>query len=141
MAPTAFYTLSRHLRYKVSWLQSALMTDAADTLHREIEAMLQLARILILMVLFPVSAVFGGPAPGPNEVVKDRFIYYPGTEVLDKKEVRVIACGTGMPDQRRAQASACFLFEFGNGEQHCIAPCCGQFALVDRRGRGQPGRI
>jgi ribonuclease Z len=29
----------------------------------------------------------------------------------------VIACGTGMPDQRRGQASACFVFEFGNGEK------------------------
>jgi ribonuclease Z len=29
----------------------------------------------------------------------------------------VIACGTGMPDARRGQAAACFLFEFGNGEK------------------------
>ena len=54
---------------------------------------------------------------GPNEVVPDRYVYYPGTEVLAKDEVRVIACGTGMPDARRTQASACFLFEFGNGEK------------------------
>jgi ribonuclease Z len=37
--------------------------------------------------------------------------------VLAKDEVRVIACGTGMPDQRRGQVSACFVFEFGNGEK------------------------
>ncbi len=54
---------------------------------------------------------------GPNEAVPDRYIYYPGTEVLAEGEVRVIACGTGMPDQRIAQASACFLFEFGNGDK------------------------
>ena len=54
---------------------------------------------------------------GPNEIAPDRYVYYPGTEVLDKDEVRVIACGTGMPDSRRGQASACFLFEFGNGEK------------------------
>ncbi len=54
---------------------------------------------------------------GPNVVVPDRYVYYPGTEVLAEDEVRVIACGTGMPDQRRGQASACFLFEFGNGEK------------------------
>jgi ribonuclease Z len=54
---------------------------------------------------------------GPNVVAPDRYIYYPGTEVLAEGEVRVIACGTGMPDQRIAQASACFLFEFGNGEK------------------------
>ena len=47
----------------------------------------------------------------------DRYAYYPGTEKLAKDEVRVIACGTGMPDQRISQASACFLFEFGNGEK------------------------
>jgi hypothetical protein len=41
----------------------------------------------------------------------------PGTEPLARDEVRVIACGTGMPDQRLAQASACFLFEFGNGDK------------------------
>jgi len=59
----------------------------------------------------------GGVVKGPNKVAPDRYVYYPGTEVLAKDEVRVIACGTGMPDQRRAQASACFLFEFGNGEK------------------------
>ena len=59
----------------------------------------------------------GGSIPGPNVVAPDRYIYYPGTEVLAKGEVRVIACGTGMPDQRIAQASACFLFEFGNGDK------------------------
>ena len=59
----------------------------------------------------------GGVVPGPNEIAPDRYVYYPGTEVLAEDEVRVVACGTGMPDQRRGQASACFLFEFGNGEK------------------------
>ena len=59
----------------------------------------------------------GGPVTGPNAVAPNRYAYYPGTEELAKDEVRVIACGTGMPDQRRGQASACFLFEFGNGEK------------------------
>ncbi len=59
----------------------------------------------------------GGVVAGPNIVAPDRYVYYPGTEVLAEDEVRVIACGTGMPDQRRGQASACFLFEFGNGEK------------------------
>ncbi len=58
-----------------------------------------------------------GPVTGPNTVASDRYAYYPGTETLAQDEVRVIACGTGMPDQRRGQASACFLFEFGNGEK------------------------
>lgn len=59
----------------------------------------------------------GGVVTGPNTVAPDRYVYYPGTEVLAEDEVRVIACGTGMPDARRGQASACFLFEFGNGEK------------------------
>ena len=59
----------------------------------------------------------GGKIEGPNVIAPDRYVYYPGTEVLAEDEVRVIACGTGMPDQRRGQASACFLFEFGNGEK------------------------
>ncbi len=67
--------------------------------------------------LFPTSKAAGGVVKGPNEIAPDRYVYYPGTEVLAEDEVRVIACGTGMPDQRRGQASACFLFEFGNGEK------------------------
>ncbi len=59
----------------------------------------------------------GGVVTAPNIIAPDRYVYYPGTEVLAEDEVRVIACGTGMPDQRRGQASACFLFEFGNGEK------------------------
>jgi ribonuclease Z len=59
----------------------------------------------------------GGKVTSPSSIAPDRYVYYPGTEVLDKGEVRVIACGTGMPDQRRGAASACFLFEFGSGEK------------------------
>ena len=69
--------------------------------------------------LVPISEAeaAGGVVTGPNIKAPDRYVYYPGTEVLAEDEVRVIACGTGMPDARRGQASACFLFEFGNGEK------------------------
>lgn len=69
--------------------------------------------------LNPVSEVqaAGGKITGPNVEAPERYAYYPGTETLAKDEVRVVACGTGMPDQRIAQASACFLFEFGNGKK------------------------
>ncbi len=67
-------------------------------------------------VVKPAEAA-GGVVKGPNVVAPDRYVYYPGTEVLAKDEVRIIACGTGMPDQRLAQASACFLFELGNGDK------------------------
>jgi len=69
------------------------------------------------LLLVSTTAWGSGKISGPNVVAPDRYVYYPGTEVLEKGEVRVIACGTGMPDQRIAQASACFLFEFGNGEK------------------------
>ncbi len=43
----------------------------------------------------------GGVVSCPNIIARDRYVYYPGTEVLAIDEVRVIACGTGMPEQRR----------------------------------------
>ena len=47
----------------------------------------------------------------------DRGVYYPGTEELEPDEMRVIACGSGMPMPRLKQAAACFLIELGNGEK------------------------
>ncbi len=77
----------------------------------------------LIMFIGVSSMQAGEPPPAPN-MVKDpagvapnRFVYYPGTEPLSKKEVRVVACGTGMPDQRLSQASSCWLFEFGNGQK------------------------
>jgi ribonuclease Z len=46
-----------------------------------------------------------------------RDTYYPNTEDLAGDEMRVIACGTGMPTTRAAQAAACFLVELGNGDK------------------------
>ena len=43
--------------------------------------------------------------------------YFPGTEKLASNEMRVIACGTGMPTPRPAQAASCWLVELGNGEK------------------------
>ena len=80
---------------------------------RAITVLFLLSLVLASTIVFSQS----GRVSGPNVIAPDRYIYYPGTEVLATDEVRVIACGTGMPDQRIAQASACFLFEFGNGEK------------------------
>jgi ribonuclease Z len=44
-------------------------------------------------------------------------VYYPGTEALEPDEMRVIACGSGMPMPRLKQAAACFLIELGNGDK------------------------
>ena len=48
---------------------------------------------------------------------RPRDVYYPNTEDLKPDEMRVIACGTGMPTTRAAQAAACFLVELGNGDK------------------------
>jgi ribonuclease Z len=74
---------------------------------------------LVSFLLITPSCLFaaGGVIKSPNEIAPERYVYYPGTEVLAEDEIRIIACGTGMPDQRLSQASACFLFEFGNGDK------------------------
>jgi ribonuclease Z len=46
-----------------------------------------------------------------------RDFYAPNSEDLGPDEMRVIACGTGMPTTRAAQAAACFLVELGNGDK------------------------
>ena len=48
---------------------------------------------------------------------RERDFYSPNSETLAPDEMRVIACGTGMPFTRMAQAAACFLVELGNGEK------------------------
>jgi ribonuclease Z len=64
----------------------------------------------------------GAEAAGATEEVspvKARALdfYVPNTEDLAPDEMRVVACGTGMPTQRMAQAAACFLVELGNGDK------------------------
>ena len=56
-------------------------------------------------------------APSPVKPASHRDVYYPNTEALGSDEMRVIACGTGMPTTRAAQAAACFLVELGNGDK------------------------
>jgi len=43
----------------------------------------------------------GGVVTDPNGVAPDRYVYYPGTEPLAENEIRIVACGTGMPAARR----------------------------------------
>ena len=53
----------------------------------------------------------------PVKALADRDVYYPGTENLAPDEMRVVACGTGMPNARPKQAAACWLVELGNGDK------------------------
>lgn len=72
----------------------------------------------IILVLVASSAyAAGGKVTDPVGTAPDRYVYYPGTEELEKDEIRLFACGTGMPAARRSQAATCYLFELGNGDK------------------------
>ncbi len=49
--------------------------------------------------------------------LSDRDVYYPGSEDIGADEMRIIACGTGMPNARPKQAAACWIVELGNGDK------------------------
>ena len=79
----------------------------------------QLCKLIVLVgAIVSVSAsVYAQESmPSPTEA-RDRDVYYPNSESLAPDEMRVIACGTGMPTTRAAQAAACFLVELGNGDK------------------------
>ncbi len=76
--------------------------------------------VLILTVLALTSNLViaaGGAVTSPTGVAPDRYVYYPGTEELAKDEIRLFACGTGLPAARRSQAATCWLVETGNGDK------------------------
>jgi len=58
----------------------------------------------------------GSPEISPVKA-RERDFYSPNSEDLRPDEMRVIACGTGMPTARPSQAAACFLVELGNGDK------------------------
>ena len=72
----------------------------------------------------------GGKVESPTGTAPDRYAYYPGTEDLDKDEIRLIACGTGLPAARRDQAATCFLAELGNGDKFLFDVGTGSMANV-----------
>ena len=43
-----------------------------------------------LVVLISDAEAAGGVVPGPNNTAPDRYIYYPGTEILAEDEIRVV---------------------------------------------------
>ncbi len=70
----------------------------------------------LVVVKEAVAAVKKSPA-SPVTALEEREVYYPGSEDLAPDEMRVVACGTGMPNSRPKQAAACFLVELGNGDK------------------------
>lgn len=63
----------------------------------------------------------------PVKALSERDVYYPGTEDIAADEMRVTACGTGMPNARPKQAAACFLVELGNGDKFIFDIGTGSF--------------
>ena len=91
-----------------------------------------LLRAITIVIVFTGAHAFaaGGVVTGPNAVAPDRYVYYPGTEVLDENEIRIVACGTGMPAARHGQAAACFLIETGNGDKFIFDIGTGSMANI-----------
>ena len=76
--------------------------------------------LLSALVFCAITISVAGEPPqkwSPTEPLPTQSVYYPGTEELGADEMRVIACGTGMPQPRLKQAGSCFLVELGNGDK------------------------
>jgi len=86
--------------------------------------------IVIGTAVNPGAEAAGGKVGDPNGIAPDRYVYYPGTEALGTGEIRIIACGTGMPAARRGQAASCWLFELGNGDKFLFDLGTGSMANV-----------
>ena len=67
----------------------------------------------------PDPATATAEAAGKYSPVKARArdFYAPNTEDLRPDEMRLVACGTGMPTARPKQAASCWLLELGNGDK------------------------
>ena len=66
-----------------------------------------------------ISESFAAESPPAISPVKarERDFYAPNSEDLAPDEMRLIACGTGMPTARPKQAASCWLLELGNGDK------------------------
>jgi ribonuclease Z len=73
--------------------------------------------IVFIIGVFAIPAFAPANDSSPVKSVDNRDVYYPGTEDLAPDEMRVVACGTGMPNARPKQAAACWLVELGNGDK------------------------
>jgi ribonuclease Z len=97
------------------------------------------AAILTLDVDIRVKDAWATSTPATDELsptkpVQSREVYYPGTEELAPDEMRVIACGTGMPMPRLKQAAACFVIELGNGDKFIFDMGNGSFERIHALG-------
>ena len=58
------------------------------------------------------------------------FLLEIGTEELPADEMRITACGTGMPAARHGQAATCWLVELGNGDKFLFDIGTGSMANI-----------
>ena len=65
----------------------------------------------------PESVAAVSPTASSPVKANARDFYAPNSEDLMPDEMRLIACGTGMPTARPKQAASCWLLELGNGEK------------------------
>jgi ribonuclease Z len=95
-----------------------LFTPKEHTMSRTVLTGIAIAGVLVLGYVIGRSTDGRAVAQdvSPTEP-RDRDYYVPNSEKLAADEMRVIACGTGMPTTRAAQAAACFLVELGNGDK------------------------
>ena len=85
------------------------------------------------LLLSEAQASAGGAVQtgwSPTKPYPNHEVYYPGTEELKPDEMRVIACGSGMPMPRAKQAAACFLIELGNGDKFVFDVGTGSFTTL-----------
>ena len=83
----------------------------------------------------PTTAQAAGPeAWSPTQPYPVQTVYYPGTEALAPDEMRVISCGSGMPQPRLKQAAACFVVELGNGDKFIFDMGEGSFERISALG-------
>jgi ribonuclease Z len=88
------------------------------TLRKTLFAAISLGATAAFLLLGTAAVdAAGGKVTSPTGTAPDRYVYYPGTEELAKDEIRLFACGTGMPAARRDQAATCWLVELGNGDK------------------------
>jgi len=67
----------------------------------------------------PIGESIASESPSTISPVKarERDFYSPNSEDIGPDEIRLVACGTGMPTARPKQAASCWLFELGNGDK------------------------
>lgn len=104
-------------QYKESVVAAYSHTNMEPRKYSLLLKLFGVAALSVIMAGAPLQLAAQNQSISPTKARDYRDVYYPNTEDLAADEMRVIACGTGMPTTRAAQAAACFLVELGNGDK------------------------